>query len=612
MVPSKQLFLSKRLVTEDGISDGGVLVNENGVIEKLLTTEQANELISDSSGKITVVDGGALALLAGVVDSHVHVNEPGRTAWEGFRTATNAAAAGATLKMFHYRNSIPPTTTLENLKTKASAAKENIFVDVGFWGGFPNVEREDLEKAFSALEGTGSLLAKLKVINRCFFSDPEEYSTYLESRPPKMEMKAISLITSLLEKTDHRGLDLRSISKYLSSGPANLCGLQHKKGAIKPGVDADLVFFDSDAYFTLTPYIGRKLKGVVKKTYLRGQLIFDGEVVGEPKGELILNHLRVVTLSGEFEGGVMVDESGVIEAVLSKESVKGLLGETLFNFQIIDGGNLALMAGVVDSHVHVNEPGRTSWEGYVTATEAAAAGGITTIIDMPFVHVHIVHVSAEGVVPILERAREKRIKAGYIGWRGGITAETCNHYLTLSSEYIPPGHTEFKCSPPIRDNANKEKLWQYIKEQRLDLITSDHSPSMPSLKGVNFLEAWGGISSLQFDISLFWTEAKARGYSLSSVSHYLSAGPAQLCGLQEKKGAIRPGLDADLIFFDPDTSFVVTPEIIRYKNKISPYMHRVLNGKVKQTYLRGQLVFADGDLIGKPKGQLLLSEDIID
>lgn len=51
--------------------------------------------------------------------------------------------------------------------------------------------------------------------------------------------------------------------------------------------------------------------------------------------------------------------------------------------QIIDGGDLALMAGVVDSHVHVNEPGRTSWEGYVTATEAAAAGGITTIIDMP-------------------------------------------------------------------------------------------------------------------------------------------------------------------------------------------------------------------------------------
>lgn len=56
---------------------------------------------------------------------------------------------------------------------------------------------------------------------------------------------------------------------------------------------------------------------------------------------------------------------------------------SLFYLQIIDAGELALMAGVVDSHVHVNEPGRTSWEGYVSATQAAAVGGITTIIDMP-------------------------------------------------------------------------------------------------------------------------------------------------------------------------------------------------------------------------------------
>ena len=51
--------------------------------------------------------------------------------------------------------------------------------------------------------------------------------------------------------------------------------------------------------------------------------------------------------------------------------------------QVIDAGNLVVMPGVVDSHVHVNEPGRTEWEGFMTATQAAAAGGITTIVDMP-------------------------------------------------------------------------------------------------------------------------------------------------------------------------------------------------------------------------------------
>lgn len=67
----------------------------------------------------------------------------------------------------------------------------------------------------------------------------------------------------------------------------------------------------------------------------------------------------------------------------------------------------------------------------------------------------MVHVSAEGVIPILEAARAERIKGGYMGWRGGVTAETCNHYLTLSSEMIPPGHSEFKCAPPIRNITNK-------------------------------------------------------------------------------------------------------------------------------------------------------------
>lgn len=59
------------------------------------------------------------------------------------------------------------------------------------------------------------------------------------------------------------------------------------------------------------------------------------------------------------------------------------MSDLCLRFQVIDGGDLALLAGVVDSHVHVNEPGRTAWEGFRTATSAAVAGGITTIVDMP-------------------------------------------------------------------------------------------------------------------------------------------------------------------------------------------------------------------------------------
>ncbi|XP_059054410.1 allantoinase-like [Achroia grisella] len=464
----KRLFLSRRIVTESGEFDGGVMVDEDGIIEGILTKESIGQFYSNSNNKYKVIDGGEWALMAGVVDSHVHVNAPGRTSWEGYVTATQAAAAGGITTIVDMPlNSIPPTTTLENLKVKANIAKEEVYVDVGFWGGvvpgnefellpmidagvvgfkcflinsgvseFPDVTPEDLQNTFAILNGTGTVLAihaemnienSSSECNKDNCPDPRLYSTYLATRPDEMEIEAVSLIATYVPKTD--------------------------------------------------------------------------------------------------------------------------------------------------------------------------------------VHIHVVHVSSESVVPILEAAREERIAAGHKGWRGGVTAETCHHYLTLSAEQIPDGHTEYKCSPPIRNNSNKEILWEYIKDNRFDLITSDHSPSVEDLKGTNFLTSWGGISSIQFGLSLFWTEARARGFDLSTVSHYLSAGPARLCGLEEKKGALRPGLDADLIFFNPNAAFMVKPQEIRYKNKISPFMNRVLTGRIMQTYLRGQLVYADGEIIGEPKGELLLNYD---
>lgn len=76
------------------------------------------------------------------------------------------------------------------------------------------------------------------------------------------------------------------------------------------------------------------------------------------------------------------------------------------------------------------------------------------------------------------------------------------------------------------------------------------------------------LSTSFLGLSLFWTAACTRGLDLTSISKYMSSGPAQLCGLQNRKGALRPGLDADLIFFDPEASFTVTTEIIRHKNKV--------------------------------------------
>src|SRR5262245_9472683 len=90
----------------------------------------------DVPGATEVIDAGNAVVLPGLVDSHVHVNEPGRTDWEGFDTATRAAAAGGVTTIVDMPlNSIPATTDVDALQTKRDAARGRCHVDVAFWGG---------------------------------------------------------------------------------------------------------------------------------------------------------------------------------------------------------------------------------------------------------------------------------------------------------------------------------------------------------------------------------------------------------------------------------------------------------------------------------------------
>lgn len=82
---------------------------------------------------------------------------------------------------------------------------------------------------------------------------------------------------------------------------------------------------------------------------------------------------------------------------------------------------------------------------------------------------------------------------------------------------------------------------------------SDHSPCTADLKKIgDFLSAWGGISSVQFGLSIFWTEARKRGFGYRDVAKLLSSAPAELCGLGKRKGALRIGMDADFVVWNPE------------------------------------------------------------
>jgi len=408
------------------------------------------------------------------------------------------------------------------------------------------------------------------------------------------------------------------------------------------------------------------------------------------------------------------------------------------------GDDTMVFPGLVDTHVHINEPGRTAWEGFATATRAAAAGGVTTLIDMPLnsippttsragllakaavakgqcfvdvgfwggvvpgntnelsdlaaegvvgfkcflihsgvdefpnvteadlraalpelkrldamliVHaevpgpiehacgvgkqtqpagsgasdyatflasrpraaeneavelmirlcrefgtrVHIVHHSSADALPSLRAARAAGV---------GLSVETCPHYLYFAAEDIPVGATEFKCCPPIRERENRELLWQALADGTIDLIVSDHSPCTEDLKlkqTGNFLEAWGGIASLQLRLPIMWTAAARRGFSSEHLLKWLCSAPAEQVGLAGRKGKIAAGYDADLVFWKPGEEFTVEPGMLHHRNKLTPYRGERLQGVVQKTFLRGRKIYDGGEFLGEPGGNLLWS-----
>lgn len=216
----KLVLRSTRVVTPDGTRPAVVAVAE-GRIDAVLPYD------TEVPAGARLEDFGDDALLPGLVDTHVHVNDPGRTAWEGFHTATRAAAAGGITTLLDMPlNSLPPTTTVPHLRTKQQVAAPKAHIDTGFWGGaipsnvkdlrplheagvfgfkcflspsgvdeFPELDQEQLARSMAEISGFGGLLIVHAEDPRQLASAPQRsgpaYADFLASRPRDAENTAI-------------------------------------------------------------------------------------------------------------------------------------------------------------------------------------------------------------------------------------------------------------------------------------------------------------------------------------------------------------------------------------------------------------------------------------
>ncbi|KAH8812128.1 hypothetical protein F5884DRAFT_303609 [Xylogone sp. PMI_703] len=450
------------------------------------------------------IDHSPHLILPGLVDAHVHLNEPGRTEWEGFWTGTRAAASGGVTTVVDMPlNAIPPTTTLEGFQAKITAAQGQCWVDVGFWGGMiPGNTEEMLPLVEAGVRGFKGFL--------------------IDSGVP--EFPAVS------------SKDVAIAMNTLASTPTTL--LFHAE--MIPPITASV---GDDVQTSLPPMA--------------------------PSGPLNSYSTFLSSRPPSFE-------TYAIEEILS----------------------LAHTA--------------------------------------PDLSLHVVHLSAVEAIPLLREAKEKGVK---------ITAETCFHYLSLAAEDVEDGDTRHKCCPPIRSQINQDGLWAELarKDSVLQTIVSDHSPCTPELKILpehihshpncdhekpseeeekergDFFTAWGGISSVGLGLPILWTSLanqKTPALSILDIVRLCSINTAAQVGLSHRKGALRPGMDADICVFDDSVEWTLERNELLFRNKVSPYEGRLFKGRVKETWLRGVKIYennSEGDAMGSfvskgPMGQCILEK----
>jgi allantoinase len=118
--------------------------------------------------------------------------------------------------------------------------------------------------------------------------------------------------------------------------------------------------------------------------------------------------------------------------------------------------------------------------------------------------------------------------------------------------------------------------------------------------------AWGGIASIGLALPVMWTGMQQRGIGIEQIGVWMAATPAKLAGIESRKGALKAGADADIVVFDPEAERTVTEDDLRFRHKLSPYLGAKLRGCIRETWLRGERIFAEGQITSEPRGRELV------
>ncbi|MEK7672474.1 MAG: dihydroorotase [Patescibacteria group bacterium] len=438
--------------------------------------------------------------------------------------------------------------------------------------------------------------------------------------------------------------------------------------------------------------------------------------------KILLKNGEIGTIDGLMLADVLI-EDGKILKVIARVSDEGKAVEA---DEVIDCRGKVILPGLIDVHVHFREPGASHKEDWKTASSAAVAGGVTTVLDMPnntpgivdaaslsakreliagrsfcnyglylgfngsnveeinasdvpavkfyacdstgdmgvvehedvekffrmckkliVVHaedhdvieankalvlaeyegreipasvhskirpveaackavervcelaltfgrrVHIAHVSTEKELAIIKKYKLKGAK---------LTCEVAPHHLMLSEDDYGTLGNFMRVNPPIRSRGDVFAMWKGLKFGEIDLIATDHAPHTIEEKSLDYLHAPSGVPELDTLLPCLLNAVDAEGLTIEEVVRFCCEKPAEIFGLRGK-GRIEEGFDADLVVVDMELSREVKRENLFTKCGWSPYEKSVFKGWPVMTFVGGELVFKDGEIVGEAVGQ---------
>ena len=244
-----------------------------------------------------------------------------------------------------------------------------------------------------------------------------------------------------------------------------------------------------------------------------------------------------------------------------------------------------------------------------TGAEAEAVHRAIAMAEMAGVPVYIVHLSSEDALNQVREARDRGLPA---------FAETCPQYLLLSIEDNMEGKgwegAKYVFTPPLREKKNQPKLWDGLKKDNLQVVSTDHCPfcfeDQKALGKDDFTKIPNGGPGIENRLQLLHHHGVGLGnFSINRFVELVSTAPARIFGMYPRKGALKVGSDADIVLWDPGEEHIISAKTHHMRVDYSMFEGFKVRGNARDVYSRGELIVRRGEFIGKPgRGSYLKRE----